>query len=88
MAWRDQAHHLTPIAAAEGRPFITYFYRVSAGTEQWHFPPVGEKRWAITDVVGLEDGLGVECLSGSGAIASAFSKAFRDGLTITMVSGR
>ena len=39
-------------------------------------------------MVGLEDGLGVECLSGSGAIASAFSKAFKEGLTITLVSGR
>lgn len=28
-----------------------------------------EKRWRLTDVVGEEDGLGIECLSGSGAIA-------------------
>ena len=42
----------------------------------------------ITDIVGQEDGLGVECLSGSGAIASAYSRAFREGLTITLVSGR
>lgn len=41
-----------------------------------------------TDIVGLEDGLGVECLSGSGAIASAYSRAFREGFTITLVSGR
>lgn len=47
-----------------------------------------EQRWRITDVIGLEDGLGVECLSGSGAIASAYSRAFREGLTITLVSGR
>lgn len=49
--------------------------------------PTG-RRWKITDVVGLQDGLGVECLSGSGAIAGVFSKAFREGLTITLVSGR
>ena len=48
----------------------------------------GERRWQITDVVGAEDGLGVECLSGSGAIASAYSRAFREGFTITLVSGR
>ena len=48
----------------------------------------GERRWRITDVVGAEDGLGVECLSGSGAIASAYSRAFREGFTITLVSGR
>ena len=29
----------------------------------------GECRWKLTDVVGEEDGLGIECLSGSGAIA-------------------
>lgn len=28
-----------------------------------------ECRWKVTDVVGEEDGLGIECLSGSGAIA-------------------
>lgn len=41
-----------------------------------------------TDVVGLEDGLGVECLSGSGAIAGIYTRAFREGFTITLVSGR
>ena len=31
---------------------------------------VGEElRWKLTDVIGEEDGLGIECLSGSGAIA-------------------
>ncbi|PSC75189.1 acetyl-carboxylase 1-like [Micractinium conductrix] len=48
----------------------------------------GEERWQLTDVVGLEDGLGVECLSGSGAIASAYCRAFREGFTLTLVSGR
>ena len=28
-----------------------------------------ELRWKLTDVIGEEDGLGIECLSGSGAIA-------------------
>lgn len=42
----------------------------------------------LTDIIGAEDGLGVECLSGSGAAASAFSRAFREGFTITLVSGR
>ena len=48
----------------------------------------GEHRWVVTDVVGTEDGLGVECLSGSGAIASAYARAFKEGFTITLVSGR
>lgn len=47
-----------------------------------------EVHWVLQDVVGLEDGLGVECLSGSGAIASAYARAFREGYTITLVSGR
>ena len=38
----------------------------------------GEVRWRLTDVIGLEDGLGVECLSGSGAIAGAYCKSFRE----------
>eukprot|EP00798_Chlamydomonas_sp_ICE-L_P004930 gene4931-34701_t len=47
-----------------------------------------EKHWMLTDIVGLEDGLGVECLSGSATLASAYNRAFREGYTITMVSGR
>ena len=48
----------------------------------------GEERWELTDIVGIEDGLGVECLSGSGAIAGIYARAFREGFTITLVSGR
>lgn len=48
----------------------------------------GQVRWALTDIIGMEDGIGVECLSGSGAIASAYCRAFREGYTITLVSGR
>lgn len=48
----------------------------------------GQAHWELTDIIGGEDGLGVECLSGSGAIAGVYSKAFREGFTITLVSGR
>jgi acetyl-CoA carboxylase/biotin carboxylase 1 len=48
----------------------------------------GETRWVIEDIVGKEDGLGVENLSGSGAIAGAFSRAYRETFTLTYVSGR
>ena len=44
----------------------------------------GEVRWRLTDVIGAEDGLGVECLSGSGAIASAYCKAFREVCSLLM----
>lgn len=50
--------------------------------------PDAQAHWKLTDVIGAEDGLGVECLSGSGAIASAFAQAFDEGFTITLVSGR
>ncbi|KAL2503794.1 Acetyl-CoA carboxylase 2 [Abeliophyllum distichum] len=48
----------------------------------------GELRWVIDTIVGKEDGLGVENLSGSGAIASAYSKAYKETFTLTYVTGR
>ncbi|XP_074264154.1 acetyl-CoA carboxylase 1-like [Silene latifolia] len=48
----------------------------------------GETRWVIDSVVGKEDGLGVENLSGSGAIAGAYSRAYRETFTLTFVTGR
>lgn len=48
----------------------------------------GEVRWVIDDIIGLEDGLGTENLSGSGAIAGAFSRAYKETFTLTYVSGR
>ena len=48
----------------------------------------GEERHQITTVVGAKDGLGVECLRGSGLIAGATSKAYEDIFTITLVTCR
>eukprot|EP00879_Flechtneria_rotunda_P033937 GHRR01037852.1.p1 GENE.GHRR01037852.1~~GHRR01037852.1.p1 ORF type:complete len:132 (-),score=42.25 GHRR01037852.1:404-799(-) len=48
----------------------------------------GERHWVVTDVIGQEDGLGVENLSGSAAIGTLFCRAWREGFTITLVSGR
>ncbi|KVI07315.1 Acetyl-CoA carboxylase, central domain-containing protein [Cynara cardunculus var. scolymus] len=48
----------------------------------------GEARWIIDTIVGKEDGLGVENLSGSGAIAGAYSKAYKETFTLTYVTGR
>eukprot|EP00250_Pteridium_aquilinum_P007836 c17476_g1_i1 orf=321-7031(+) len=48
----------------------------------------GEVRWVIDDIIGLEDGLGTENLSGSGAIAGAYSRAYKETFTLTYVSGR
>lgn len=48
----------------------------------------GEERFVITSIVGSEDGLGVECLKGSGLIAGATSRAYKDIFTITLVTCR
>ncbi|XP_058096705.1 acetyl-CoA carboxylase 1-like [Magnolia sinica] len=48
----------------------------------------GEIRWVIDTIVGKEDGLGVENLTGSGAIAGAYSRSYRETFTLTYVTGR
>ncbi|KAF9054415.1 acetyl CoA carboxylase [Panaeolus papilionaceus] len=48
----------------------------------------GERRHKITDVIGLQDGLGVESLRGSGLIAGETSRAYEDIFTITLVTAR
>ena len=47
-----------------------------------------ETRMVITDIIGCEDGLGVENLSGSGLIAGETARAYREIFTISLVSGR
>lgn len=48
----------------------------------------GEERHVIKSVVGAENGLGVECLRGSGLIAGSTSRAYKDIFTITLVTCR
>lgn len=48
----------------------------------------GEERYIIKAIIGAEDGLGVECLKGSGLIAGATSRAYKDIFTITLVTCR
>jgi acetyl-CoA carboxylase/biotin carboxylase 1 len=48
----------------------------------------GEIRHKITTIIGAEDGLGVECLKGSGLIAGETSRAYEDIFTITLVTCR
>ncbi|TLD19570.1 hypothetical protein PspLS_09710 [Pyricularia sp. CBS 133598] len=48
----------------------------------------GETRHKIVTIVGAEDGLGVECLRGSGLIAGATSRAYNDIFTCTLVTCR
>jgi len=44
--------------------------------------------WMITDIIGVQDGLGVENLRGSGMIAGETSRAYSDVFTLTLVTGR
>lgn len=48
----------------------------------------GEERHIIKTIIGADEGLGVESLRGSGLIAGATSKAYRDIFTITLVTCR
>ena len=48
----------------------------------------GTYRYVITDVIGKEDGLGVENLRGSGTIAGESSLAYEEIVTISLVSPR
>ena len=48
----------------------------------------GEVRHKIVTIIGAQDGLGVECLKGSGLIAGATSRAYKDIFTITLVTCR
>jgi len=48
----------------------------------------GESHYKITDIIGVDDGLGVECLRGSGMIAGETSRAYGETFTITLVSCR
>ncbi|KAK2463653.1 hypothetical protein APHAL10511_004404 [Amanita phalloides] len=48
----------------------------------------GERRHRIEAIIGLQDGIGVECLRGSGLIAGETSRAYDDIFTITLVTAR
>nr|CAD7455142.1 unnamed protein product [Timema tahoe] len=48
----------------------------------------GEPRYKITDIIGKEDGLGVENLQAAGMIAGETSQAYKEVVTISMVSCR
>ncbi|XP_006151548.1 acetyl-CoA carboxylase 2 isoform X2 [Tupaia chinensis] len=53
-----------------------------------HIEEGGESRYVITDIIGKDDGLGVENLRGSGTIAGESSLAYEEIVTISMVTCR
>jgi len=48
----------------------------------------GEKRWKIVDIIGKENGIGVENLRGSGMIAGETSRAYEEVFTINYIAAR
>jgi acetyl-CoA carboxylase/biotin carboxylase 1 len=48
----------------------------------------GEERYKLSAIIGQKDGLGVECLHGSGKIAGETSQAYQEIFTITLVTCR
>ncbi|XP_050664997.1 acetyl-CoA carboxylase isoform X2 [Leptidea sinapis] len=48
----------------------------------------GEARYKITDIIGKEDGIGVECLRDAGLIAGETAQAYEDIVTISVVTCR
>uniref|UniRef100_UPI00358EE22F acetyl-CoA carboxylase-like isoform X2 n=1 Tax=Myxine glutinosa TaxID=7769 RepID=UPI00358EE22F len=53
-----------------------------------HVEEDGESRYKITDIIGKDEGLGVENLRGSGTIAGETSQAYEDIVTISLVTCR
>ncbi|XP_018604528.1 acetyl-CoA carboxylase isoform X4 [Scleropages formosus] len=53
-----------------------------------HVEEGGESRYIITDIIGKEEGLGVENLRGSGTIAGESSLAYEEIVTISLVTCR
>lgn len=49
---------------------------------------ISNSKWEITDIIGKENGLGVENLRGSGMIAGETSRAYEEIFTLTLVTGR
>ncbi|KAH9921701.1 acetyl CoA carboxylase [Epithele typhae] len=68
--------------------FLKVQEKASAAIRTTEVEQDGELRHKITDIIGLQDGLGVECLKGSGLIAGETSRAYDDIFTITLVTAR
>lgn len=91
VAWTDESDptkgfdylYLTPEAYNE---LVSSGKKSSVITER--IVEAGEERYKITTIVGMENGLGVECLRGSGLIAGATSRAYKDIFTVTLVTCR
>lgn len=90
VAWKDPDHpesgfdylYLTPEKKKHFEDGVTKHLETKEVTVN------GEKRHVITTIIGAEDGLGVECLRGSGLIAGETSRAYEEIFTVTLVTCR
>lgn len=88
VAWND------PLAPEKGFKYIyvtpSDFKKLSA-TNSMHAELIeddGESRYKVTDIIGRDDGIGVENLKGSGMIAGEMSAAYDDIVTMSLVTCR
>ena len=86
VAWKDPKKH---------EAGFNYLYLDDEGMKRFKEDVIteevtedGETRHKIVTIIGAEDGLGVECLRGSGLIAGATSRAYNDIFTVTLVTCR
>ncbi|XP_073241070.1 acetyl-CoA carboxylase-like isoform X1 [Porites lutea] len=88
VAWND------PLAPEKGFKYLyvtpSDFKKLSASNSM-HAELIeddGESRYKVTDIIGRDDGIGVENLKGSGMIAGEMSAAYDDIVTISLVTCR
>ncbi|XP_020604828.1 acetyl-CoA carboxylase-like isoform X1 [Orbicella faveolata] len=88
VAWND------PLAPEKGFKYLyvtpSDFKKLSA-TNSMHAELIeddGESRYKVTDIIGRDDGIGVENLRGSGMIAGEMSAAYDDIVTMSLVTCR
>lgn len=89
-AWNDPAHPEKGVdyLYLSHENFLKLQEKAAGAVRTVEIEDNGERRHKITDIIGTQDGLGVECLKGSGLIAGETSRAYDDIFTITLVTAR
>ncbi|KAL0953702.1 hypothetical protein HGRIS_004895 [Hohenbuehelia grisea] len=89
-AWNDEAHPEKGVdyLYLTHENFLKIQEKGAGAVRTIEIDADGERRHKITDIIGLQDGLGVESLRGSGLIAGETSRAYDDIFTITLVTAR
>jgi acetyl-CoA carboxylase/biotin carboxylase 1 len=89
-SWNDDAHPEKGIdyIYLTRENYLKVQEKAAASVRTVEMEVDGDLRYKITDIIGLQDGLGVESLKGSGLIAGETSRAYDDIFTITLVTAR